>query len=289
MKAIIVGLGIGQLYRSILSDWEVTTVDADLAKQATYTDVNKVTGEFDLAVICTPNFTHEAIARQLAPLCKIVLIEKPGLESADAWQQLVSDFPDTRFMMIKNNMWRDNIGELRALANTSAKTTINWINNDRVPRPGSWFTDKKSSWGGVSKDLMPHLASLYIAMYPNTFDKGVPVYRVMKQHWQLDDLSGSDYGEVNKTGVYDVDDYAEMQINMYQKKISFTADWRGLSGDDIAIHFDNFHSVELGLCPESAYLNMVNDAVANVDNPEFWQQQLKYDLFIHSTLKFYAS
>ena len=100
-KALIIGMGIGQLYYQIYmkKGWEFQTVD--LTKTADYNEVKDVQGEFDIAHICTPNFTHESIARQIADKCKIVFVEKPGVENANAWSQLVKDFPQTLILMVK--------------------------------------------------------------------------------------------------------------------------------------------------------------------------------------------
>ena len=172
MKCLVIGMGIGQLYKSVLeaAGHQVVTVDADANKKAEFVSVESALtaySAFDTAHICTPNFTHEAIARQVAGAAAIVFIEKPGLKSSGAWESLVKDFPNTRFMMVKNNQWRSNIDDLVGLAKQSKKISINWINNDRVPSPGSWFTTKELAFGGVSRDLMPHLLSLFMRLDQN--------------------------------------------------------------------------------------------------------------------------
>ena len=45
-----------------------------------YWDIEQVDGEFDIAHICTPNWTHGTIARTIAERCKIVFVESPDLE-----------------------------------------------------------------------------------------------------------------------------------------------------------------------------------------------------------------
>ena len=62
-RSLIVGMGIGQLYKSVLEKLghEVITVDQDIGKGADFDSVDKallVHGLFDTAHICTPNFTH---------------------------------------------------------------------------------------------------------------------------------------------------------------------------------------------------------------------------------------
>jgi hypothetical protein len=159
MKSLIVGMGIGNLYKDVLAKLghEVVTVDNNPNVKADFTDVDPalLSGPFDTVHICTPNYTHENIARLAAPLAKIVFIEKPGVESSSAWGDLITDFPDTRFMMVKNNMWRNNIPELAASASIAKTVNIRWIRKNCIPHPGSWFTTRKLAYGGVSRDLMP--------------------------------------------------------------------------------------------------------------------------------------
>ena len=66
--------------------------------------------------------------------------------------------------MTKNNMWRDNIEEMKTKFASSDLVQINWINGDRIPSPGTWFTNSKFALGGVEKDLLPHLMSLFVAV-----------------------------------------------------------------------------------------------------------------------------
>ena len=68
MRALLVGLGgIGAnvyLPELIQLGYTVTTVDQQVP-QANYSDIDEVRGEFDVAVICTPNFTHLPIAEKV--------------------------------------------------------------------------------------------------------------------------------------------------------------------------------------------------------------------------------
>jgi hypothetical protein len=286
MKSLIIGMGIGQLYESVLKELghAVVTVDLDLSK-AQHKDVDsalRIHGRFDTVHICTPNFTHVNIARKIAACSKIVFIEKPGVANEESWKQLVKDYPKTRFMMVKNNMWRDNLNEMRAYYVKCKNINLNWINKNRVPKPGSWFTTKSLSYGGVSRDLLPHLLSLFIALEPN-FKNTSWVYKQMWQKWTLDDLKDSDYGDVDMNGTYDVDDRVELEGHVSDHKWVIRANWRNNSHDDIAIYFDD-HVVPLGLCPESAYKNMISDAVNNLNNDNFWREQFEIDCWIHKKI-----
>lgn len=290
--SLVVGMGIGKLYVEVLKNLghKVFTVDTNSDVGADYiniTDAMRENVSFDTVHICTPNFTHVKIARVLAPISKIIFIEKPGVATSDAWEQLCKDYPNTRFMMVKNNMWRDNIDEMRTLAEASKYVYFNWFNNNRVPNPGTWFTTKSLAYGGVSRDLVPHLLSLFIALNPK-YDSAIEARRVVKQNWTLKDVSNTDYGVVNKDGTYDVDDECMIQFED-GRYWEVAADWRTLDEDlrNIEFYADNGEctSIELGLCPEDAYQRMIADAVANIDNDAFWQKQYEYDMWIHKKIE----
>ena len=283
-------MGIGQLYKTVLTNLghKVVTVDQDIGKQADFDSVDKallVHGLFDTVHICTPNFTHFEIAARVAPHSKIVFIEKPGVATSSTWTKLVTEFKQTRFIMVKNNMWRDNIAELQELAKKSKKVNLNWINKDRIPNPGSWFTTKKLAFGGVSRDLMPHLLSWFIVLAPEWAKSDICKQTTFKR-WTLGQLTGTDYGTVDVNGIYDVDDFCQIK---FTDKWQLTADWRDLTLDKRNIEFvmedDSVVTVELGLCPEYAYQNMIADAIANVDNHVFWLDQYKQDTWIHERIE----
>ncbi len=290
MKSLVVGMGIGQLYKSVLTQlgYEVCTVDTDINKNADFPSIEPAIllhGSFDTVHICTPNFTHLELAVKLAPISKIVFIEKPGLINRNEWAKLCKRFPRTRFMMVKNNMWRDNIAELQEKAKVAKNVDIEWIRKNCIPSPGSWFTTRKLAFGGVSRDLMPHLLSLYIALHPD--------WRIEKvngessiQSWLLKDIESTEYGTVNPNGTYDVDDQCHIGFG---SKWTCRANWRSMTVERSAITFinqDNIKDVfELGWCPEEAYLNMIKDAVENLNNDEYWKVQLEIDLWIHERIE----
>lgn len=287
MKSLVVGMGIGNLYKAVLEEIgsQVITVDADPAKNAMFSNVDMAIGmhgSFDTVHICTPNFTHEPLARKLAPVSKIVFVEKPGVITGAAWATMVSDFPDTRFMMVKNNQYRDEIKKFKEQADQATVVRISWNNENRIPNPGSWFTSKQHAFGGVSRDLLPHMLSYYCILAD--VDKGSKLTSVKEQRWQLDDITSTDYGVINPHGTYDVDDYCEIEYVNGKAKWILEANWRSLKPSTIEIAFGTQYSAvkyELGLCPEGAYQRMIEEAIDNLDNDAFWQRQLEQDVWIH--------
>jgi predicted dehydrogenase len=289
MKALIVGMGIGQLYHSVFSSlgYEIDTVDANPEKAATFITVDNITDHYDIAVICTPNFTHETIARTIAKNCKIILIEKPGVIDAKSWQCLVEDFPDTRFMMVKNNQYRNEIKLFKTQADQSEQVYVRWNNANRIPQPGSWFTTKELAFGGVSRDLIPHMLSYYCAL--TDYKQSSQLDAVSMQNYLLADITSTDYGTVNPDGVYDVDDFCKLEFKNRNTTWTLSANWKtNLDHDDSSISFGMKNSAvrhQLGLCPESAYKKMIETAVENLNNDEFWQSQFEQDVWIHKQIE----
>lgn len=289
-NSLIIGMGIGQLYKDVLVKLghAVVTVDTDSSKNADFNNIeHALQGNlvFDTAHVCTPNFTHKNIAEAVAPFAKIIFIEKPGLKNSQEWKDLVEKFPNKRFILVKNNMWRSNICELKDLAKSAIIVNINWVNKDRVPNPGSWFTTRKLSFGGVSRDLMPHLLSLYISLNPN-WQKDPITDQELRYDWRLEDLLTTDYGKVNPHGTYDVDDTCYFSFG---NKWNLISRWRSMTKDRRNITFimpDRREIVyELGLCPEDAYQNMIKDALDHLHDLDFWDKQYSYDSWIHQKIE----
>ncbi len=287
MRSLIIGMGIGNLYHSVFTSlgYDIDTVDPDPGKNATFKSAGLIVDNYDIAVICTPNYTHELIARTIASKCKIVLIEKPGVVDAKCWQCLIEDFPSTRFMMVKNNQYRDEIQEFKRLADSSKRVHVIWNNKNRIPNPGSWFTNKELAFGGVSRDLIPHMLSYYTCLAD--YSKGTRIFASAVQRHKLEDITSTDYGVVNPDGIFDVDDFAELEYYSGLTKWIMSANWKDDKADDVYISFSSDNSAikhKLGLCPESAYKKMVQTAVKNINNNSFWQDQYEQDLWIHKQL-----
>lgn len=285
-------MGIGQLYKEILTaeGHTVVTVDQDPTKGADYTNLSLALEEhefFDTAHICTPNFTHVSICDQVAPVSQIVFVEKPGAATANEWISLIERHPRTRITMVKNNQWRTDFFSLALNAKKSNTIRLNWINKNRVPNPGSWFTNRELSYGGVSRDLLPHLLS-FVSAFDDGFSQATVEHKHSEQRWTLDTLTDTDYGTVNKNGVYDVDDRAELTLTNNGKTYILVADWRDDVEDNRSLTFemsDSTRRYELGLCPEDAYLNMILTCFNNLNNNGFWQQQFKHDVWIHDMME----
>lgn len=290
-KALIIGMGFGRaVYYPVLTNlgYEVVTVDMDSSKGADFLTLDeaiRVHGNFDTVNICTPNFTHIKLARKVAALSKIVFVEKPGVATSEAWKQLCVDYPATRFMMVKNNQYRD-LKQFKLLADQSHTVRVVWNNKNRIPNPGSWFTTKDLAFGGVSRDLIPHMLSYYVAL--TDYTKGNKLFATAVQRHSLDSITDTDYGVVNRDGTYNVDDFCEFEFKNGDTTWILTANWKDNKADDVYISFDMKNSAAkhvLGLCPEEAYQAMIENAVTNLNNNDFWSEQLAQDIWIHKQIE----
>jgi predicted dehydrogenase len=291
--SLIIGMGFGQaVYKPVLESLgrQVVTVDADPAKGADFTTVQQAIAthsHFGTVNICTPNFTHESIAREVGNAADIVFVEKPGVKDSATWQKLVNDFPQTSFMMVKNNQYRDEMRLFKDQADQSLRAYVRWNNANRIPHPGSWFTTKDKAFGGVSRDLMPHMLSYYCAL--TDYKNGITEKASVHQLNQLKDIHDTDYGVVNPDGTYDVDDFCHFEFKNGNTTWILTANWKtNLDHDDSSISFNgNSFAMrhELGLCPEDAYRRMIKTAMDNINNENFWQDQYEQDMWIHKQIE----
>ena len=287
-RALLIGVGGigGNVYLAELLKYgyDVTTVDN--TNPANHTSIDTVQGVFDVAVICVPNFLHSYFADTVAPYTKVVFIEKPGMPSADQWNALCDKHPQTKFIMCKNNMYRDTYGFLDNVSTIDNITSIkvNWLNKNRIPNPGFWSTNRKQSWGGVALDLFPHLYCQLLTHF-GQIENFTRVNHLMMQKWNLEDLTGSDYGVVNVDGIYDVCDYATEKWLLNDKVIvEVNASWKeGIHDQSIVVQTtDSSYKWEFGLCPAEAYGVMIEKG-----QKEDYEMHRNIDTWIHKNLEVY--
>lgn len=307
MRAIVVGYGgIGKnVYVPQLENlgYKVYIVDPAV-KEAAYSTVNDVPKniEFDVAVVCCPNVHHLNAVLELSDVCKNILVEKPGLANTRAWINTVYRLmeKDVWVSLVKNNLYREDIEKFESLVDLEevSKIEINWINKDRIPNPGGWFTNKEMAFGGVTHDLFPHLYCFMFALVPfHLFKEQIPKTFKM-QRWDLHTLGeNTDYGAINRDGVYNVCDYAEAHYYIHRDDdeplpVSLKASWKeGYNDQAIYIYYKNGGKlrIEFGLCPDDAYGRMIEAFV----NGEFmgykrqtWIEQ-DFDKWIHAQLEMF--
>lgn len=275
-RAVVVGLGMGQQYVQWFEQlgYTVTTVDTDPSKQADHSDFEFIFDDWyrqNIIYIGTPNFTHEPIARQLASHAEILLVEKPGFKSYSNWMRFVSDFPRTGIMMVKNNQYRPETELWREMADRSDRVNVVWERADGIPS-SPWFVNPKQSYGGVSRDLMPHMLSYFTNFADYSHSREVSRRK--------EDLVG-----------VGVDTYCILEYTAANdKKTAWTliTNWQTDEYDSAHIEFvidGHSHIYDLGAwCPSEPYLDMIRTCVKNIDNNKFWNEQYAQDIWIQKQI-----
>lgn len=287
---VVVGLGIGKLYVDACKrlGWTVITVDQNATLSADYLSVDDIPDniQIDMGVICTPNYTHLQVAKQLgSKYATNIVVEKPGFFCLGEWLGFQQQYSASRLWMVKNNQFRTLFNDLRD--KQIEKIQLFWLNKNRIPGAGSWFTDKSKSYGGVSRDLMPHLLSVA----QRCLNQPIGEAEFTAQCYQQYDMSqlndNSTYGNYNANGIYDVDDCAYFSSKVDNIVIECFTSWKlDIDADVIEWRFKIKNGVNLiyvvGLCPESAYETMLQEYM--FATPETYQQHQQYDEEIHKII-----
>jgi len=268
MKALLAGFGgIGANVH--YSEMKALGYDVDIldikTPEAKYKSMFEIEHAYDLAVVSTPNYTHKVIASHLATHgTKRIFVEKPGVADAGQWLHMCESHPNTQFHLVKNNLYRENYGEIFELIKqkTLIGIDINWLNDNRIPNPGSWFTTKKLAFGGISRDLMPHLYCFALKIMGEEKIMNAAFFQGCYQRWGMHNITSTDYGVVTSGGIYDVDDIAQAATTIDDVSIRLTASWKeGYDKQSITLFFKDGTTYEwdFGLCPAAAYGKMLQD------------------------------
>ena len=130
------------------------------------------------------------------------------------------------------------------------------------------------------------MLSYYVAL--TDYKKSNKLYATAVQRHELENITDTDYGRVDHNGTYDVDDFCEFEFKNGNTNWILTANWKDDKSDEVYISFDMKNSAAkfvLGLCPEEAYKAMIENAVNNLNNNDFWEEQLAQDLWIHKQIE----
>lgn len=285
-KILVVGLGFGQLYVDLLRSkgHEVYTLDPDPSKNPTATNTTDLYyaaegNDYFLTIICTPNYTHFDYADYFAARSEHVLVEKPGFKDITEHVILTQEYPNLH--MTKNNFFREEFLVMRDKIKNFNLIDIRWCEKNRIPSPGSWFTTKEKAFGGVSRDLLPHLFHMLRVFVPE--GKIFFENKRILQNFHLDEYISTEYGTVNRNGTYDVDDYVWLDGTVDGKEFILNTCWKqpGYHGNAPegakCIEFDSGIITNFELCPVSAYDRMLDKLFFNPD-PELQKISRKLDM-----------
>lgn len=123
--------------------------------------------EVDAIIILTPNYTHGQYALKALEAKKHVLCEKPITIYTDEMLKIMEAASENEMVFMPGfvNRFRPDIEKLYQLfakedIGELQNVKVGWLRKAGIPRPGTWFTNKKYSGGGVLIDLGSHIIDI---------------------------------------------------------------------------------------------------------------------------------
>lgn len=125
----------------------------------------------DAVIVATPNSTHAQYAMQAIGHGLHVLCEKPVAVHSAEIEAVVQAAREKGVLFVPGfvNRFRNDINRVRSLLSAGGigeitRIDAGWLRRSGVPRPGTWFTHKAYSGGGVLIDLGSHIIDLCLMM-----------------------------------------------------------------------------------------------------------------------------
>jgi predicted dehydrogenase len=129
-------------------------------------------GPIDAVIITTPNYSHAEYAFKAIKNNKHVLCEKPIVIKTIDYLKIIDEAKKRKLVFIPAfvNRFRNDVAKLFEIIDNNVIGSIKsinagWIRRSGYPRPGSWFTNKDLSGGGVLIDLGPHVLDICLALF----------------------------------------------------------------------------------------------------------------------------
>lgn len=160
----------------------VSVYDIDYARAKKLTDKiknAKAYKDYDLflkaditgVIICTPNVTHKELTMKALLQGKHVLCEKPVVLNTIEMKEIEEVKQRLGLLYVPGfvNRYRLDINRLKNMIEEGIIGDVTrvegyWIREKGVPRPGTWFTDKKLSGGGALIDLGSHIVDICLLL-----------------------------------------------------------------------------------------------------------------------------
>lgn len=176
--------------------------------------------DIDAALIAVPNYLHAEISTILLNNNINVFCEKPiALCEYDIRTMInIAKSKGLIFMPSFANRYREDVSKMLNLIKksnigTPIEIKAEWSRNRGVPRPGSWFTQKKYSGGGVLVDLGSHVLDVCLCICGC---KQIKLCHLIKKQHDIDEIflyANADwFGENLKNNKFDVEDEITSKI-----------------------------------------------------------------------------
>ena len=139
--------------------------------------------DIDAVIIATPNYTHAMYSIRMLECGIHVLCEKPVALHASEIERIKKLEKERNVVYCPGfvNRWRFDIQQIYAMISDNRIGNIlsieaGWLRKNGVPRPGTWFTKREYSGGGVLVDLGSHVIDICLMLLK---DKVVSQYQLL--------------------------------------------------------------------------------------------------------------
>lgn len=241
--------------------------------------------KLDYVDICTPNYLHSEIAIYAMKHDVHAFSEKPDTISVEKVleMQRVQKETGKHLMVMRNNRYYYSSQELKAMINDGKFGEIyagrcGWVRRRGIPGKGGWFTTKEKSGGGPLIDLGVHMIDLAIYLMGNP--KAVSVsgcaYTKFANKEETQDSIHATFGEVDKNGVFDVEDLA-MGFIKFDNGSCLQIEFSWASNVEKERNFVELRGTDLGVTWQNGYYTLY-DGKPNNKFKDFMQKskQLKH-------------
>ncbi|MHB1392549.1 MAG: Gfo/Idh/MocA family protein [Clostridia bacterium] len=175
--------------------------------------------EIDAVIICTPNNLHAAHSIKALEYGKHVLCEKPVALSLEEIENVIKAAERNNKLFVPGhvNRFRYDIQKINEIVSSGEIGEIvsikaGWLRRSGIPRPGTWFTSKAYSGGGVLVDLGSHIIDICLMLIGNKKLHKTELFTTRSNNG-VSDLSASWFkSEENKELLVDVENTAEAKI-----------------------------------------------------------------------------
>lgn len=128
------------------------------------------------AIIATPNYTHASYSLEMLRHKISVLCEKPVALHAEEVEEIIRAEKDYGVIYMPGfvNRLRHDVQKVLSIIRSGEigdleKINAKWLRRQGVPRPGTWFTNRELSGGGVLIDLGSHIIDICLLALKDKF------------------------------------------------------------------------------------------------------------------------
>ncbi len=177
--------------------------------------------DIDAVIIATPNKTHAQYSLNMLNHGISVLCEKPVALHAEEIDQIKQAETEHNVIYIPGfvNRFRNDIQRIFEIVDSGSIGDIKsvnacWVRRSGVPRPGTWFTNKKMSGGGVLVDLGSHILDicLYLLKNKRAFEYLLNIYCESDQSINCEGAANWFNTEYSKEYNIDVEDTVSANV-----------------------------------------------------------------------------